>query len=121
MTLKHDLGTFEGFNFRDQAALDRNLTADEVLDWDHDGAGEAEFWPAGDHPGVAALFSQKSAVSGSELKALDDLLCLDRLAVSFFGRTDRMERGVTRFGVNHPPSPFGRSGGLGCTYRRRNL
>ena len=22
MTLKHDLGTFEGFNFRDQAALD---------------------------------------------------------------------------------------------------
>ena len=42
MTLKHDLGTFEGFNFRDQAALDRNLTADEVLDWDHDGAGELE-------------------------------------------------------------------------------
>ena len=74
MTLKHDLGTFEGFNFRDQAALDRNLTADEVLDWDHDGAGEAEFWPAGDHPGVASVFDRKSAVTGSELEALDDLL-----------------------------------------------
>jgi hypothetical protein len=74
MTLKHDLGTFEGFNFRNQAALDRNLTADEILDWDHDGAGEAEFWPAGDHPGVASVFDRKSAVAGSELEALDDLL-----------------------------------------------
>ena len=74
MTLKHDLGTFEGFNFRNQAALDRNLTADEILDWDHDGAGEAEFWPAGDHPGVASVFDRKSAVTGSELEALDDLL-----------------------------------------------
>ena len=75
MTLKHDLGEFEGFNFRNQAAIYPNLTAREVFDWDHDGEGEAEFWPAGDHPGVAALFSQKSAVSASELKALDDLLC----------------------------------------------
>jgi hypothetical protein len=74
MTLKHDLGTFEGFNFRNQAALDRNLTADEILDWDHDGAGEAEFWPAGDHPGVASVFDRKSAVTGYELEALDDLL-----------------------------------------------
>ena len=75
MTLKHDLGEFEGFNFRNQTAIYPNLTAREVVDWDHDGEGEAEFWPAGDHSGVAALFSQKSAVSGSELKALDDLLC----------------------------------------------
>ncbi len=74
MTLKHDLGTFEGFNFREQAALDRNVTADELVDWDHDGAGEAEFWPAGDHPGVAALFDRRNAVTGSELEALDDLL-----------------------------------------------
>jgi hypothetical protein len=74
MTPKHDLGTFEGFNFREQAALDRNVTADELVDWDHDGAGEAEFWPAGDHPGVAALFERRNAVTGSELEALDDLL-----------------------------------------------
>jgi hypothetical protein len=57
-----------------EATPDRNLTADEVLDWDHDGAGEAEFWPAGDHPGVASVFDRKSAVTGSELEALDDLL-----------------------------------------------
>ena len=25
-----DLGTFEGFNFRDQCAIERTLTADEV-------------------------------------------------------------------------------------------
>ena len=74
MTLSHDLGEFEGFNFREQAAIDRNLTADEVLDWDHDGEGEAEFWPAGDHPGVAALFSRKSSVTATELLTLDELL-----------------------------------------------
>lgn len=74
MTISHDLGEFEGFNFRDQAAIDRNLTADEVIDWDHDEAGEAEFWPAGDHAGVAAVFSRKSSITGSELQALDDLL-----------------------------------------------
>ena len=38
-----DLGTFEGFNFRDQAAIMRRLTAEDVVNWDHDGDGEAEF------------------------------------------------------------------------------
>ena len=69
-----DLGSFEGFNFRDQSAIDHNLTADEVIGWDHDGNGEAEFWPAGDRPEVAWLFSEKSAVTASELQALDALL-----------------------------------------------
>ena len=42
-TLRFDLGTFEGFNFRDQSAIERELTAEEVVNWNHDGDGEAEF------------------------------------------------------------------------------
>lgn len=72
--LTFDLGTFEGFSFADQSAIDRTLTADEVVAWDHDSLGEAEFWPAGDHHGVAAVFSGQSAVTCSELLALDRLL-----------------------------------------------
>lgn len=71
---RFDLGTFEGFNFRDQSAIEKNLTADEVIGWDHDREGEAEFWPAGDRAEVAWLFSGKSAVTCSELQALDALL-----------------------------------------------
>lgn len=72
--IAHDLGTFEGFNFRTQSAIDRILTADEVVDWDHDQQGEAEFWPSGDHPEVALIFKAQTAVTGSELIDLDRLL-----------------------------------------------
>lgn len=37
--LTYELGTFEGFNFRDQSAIERNVTAQEVVDWDHDRVG----------------------------------------------------------------------------------
>ena len=73
-SLHFDLGTFEGFNFRQQSAIERVLTAEEVVNWDHDQAGEAEFWPAGDHPEVALLFQHRSAVTAAELLALDRLL-----------------------------------------------
>jgi hypothetical protein len=73
-SLSYDLGTFEGFNFRHQSAISRNLTAEEVVNWDHDREGEAEFWPSGDNDGVALVFSGKSAVTGNELLALDSLL-----------------------------------------------
>jgi hypothetical protein len=69
-----DLGTFEGFNFRDQAAIDHDLSASEVVNWDHDEQGEAEFWPSGDNPGVALLFKDRNAVSASELLELDRVL-----------------------------------------------
>ena len=69
-----DLGTFEGFSFREQSAIERNLTAEEVINWDHDREGEAEFWPAGDRPEVALLFRSRTAVTGSELEALCELL-----------------------------------------------
>jgi hypothetical protein len=72
--LNFELGTFEGFNFRDQGAMWPNRTAEEVVNWDHDKNGEAEFWPAGDHHGVSLVFGGKSSVSASEIIALDSLL-----------------------------------------------
>ena len=72
--LHFDLGTFEGFNFRHDGAIERILTAEEVVNWDHDTDGEAEFWPSGDNPGAALLFKGQTAVTGHELQALDCLL-----------------------------------------------
>jgi hypothetical protein len=69
-----DLGSFEGFNFRSQCAIPRDHTAAEVVRWDHDRQGEAEFWPAGDVPAVALLFKPRSSVTAAELLALDRLL-----------------------------------------------
>lgn len=74
MELDFDLGTFEGFNFRSQSAIDRILTAAEVVGWDHDRQGEAEFWPSGDRPEVAMLFKSRSTVTGAELLDLNRLL-----------------------------------------------
>jgi len=73
-TLTHSLGAFEGFNFREHSAIEHLLTAEQVVQWDHDQAGEAEFWPAGDHPGVAAVFAGQSSITTPELIALDRLL-----------------------------------------------
>jgi hypothetical protein len=73
-TIRHDLGTFEGFNFRSQSAISQNLTAEEVVGWDHDRQGEAEFWPAGDRPEVGIVFHGRSSVTAGELLALDRLL-----------------------------------------------
>jgi hypothetical protein len=76
-TTNYDLGSFEGFNFRSQCAIERRLTAADVLNWDHDKLGEAEFWPAGDQAGVALLFlfrGGKTCVLPSELRTLDSLL-----------------------------------------------
>lgn len=69
-----DFGTFEGFNFRDQSAIERTLTAEEVINWEHDQHGEAEFWPAGDNAGVSMIFGSQTAVTGSELETLGKLL-----------------------------------------------
>jgi hypothetical protein len=72
--LQFDLGTFEGFNFRDQSAMWPNRTAQEVVDWDHDKDGEAEFWPSGDNEAVLVVFKGQSSVAASKLMALDGLL-----------------------------------------------
>jgi hypothetical protein len=72
--IQFDLGTFEGFNFRSQSAILQNLTVSEVVAWDHDRQGEAEFWPAGDRPEVAIVFNHRTSISGAELLELDRLL-----------------------------------------------
>ncbi len=69
-----DLGTFEGFNFRNQSAIEKILRAHEVVNWDHDGEGEAEFWPSGDNAGVSLIFAHQTAVSASQILLLDRLL-----------------------------------------------
>lgn len=73
-TLTFDLGTFEGFNFRNQSAIERILTAQEVIDWDHDKHGEAEFWPSGEVSEVTLIFIGQTSVTASELIALDTVL-----------------------------------------------
>ena len=72
--LQFNLGMFEGFNFRAQSAIDHLVSAEDVVNWDHDGQGEAEFWPTGDVPEVALLFKNRSSVTASELLALDRAL-----------------------------------------------
>jgi hypothetical protein len=72
--LHFDLGTLEGFNFRDQSAMWPNRTAEEVVNWDHDADGEAEFWPSGDNAGVQLVFRNSSSVTARELLELDRLL-----------------------------------------------
>ncbi len=70
----HDFGTFEGFNFREQSAIGDILTADEVLNWNHDQKGEAEFWPSGDKPEVSLIFKHQTSVTATELQNLDYML-----------------------------------------------
>ena len=71
-TILPDLGTFEGFNFREGCAIERILSADEVIHWDHDADGEGEFWPSGEDPLVKGLFDGN--VTASDLKKLVELL-----------------------------------------------
>ena len=73
-TLKHNLGTFHGFNFRDDGPIKRKLTDEDVVWWDHDANGEAEFWPNGDHLGVKTVCSGRTSITAMELRALDRLL-----------------------------------------------
>ena len=71
--ISFEMGTFEGFNFHTQSAIPRLLTANEVVSWDHDREGEAEFWPSGDKPEVSLLFNREE-VTASELRDLDRVL-----------------------------------------------
>jgi hypothetical protein len=67
-----NLGTFEGYNFRKASAIDRLLTAQQVIGWKHDQHGEAEFWPSGDVPLLNLLFPQK--VKGCDLEKTTALI-----------------------------------------------
>ena len=73
LQIENDLGTFEGFNHRTQSAIFPNVTADELVSWDHDRLGEAEFWHSGDKPGISEILDSNN-VSASDVLALDQLL-----------------------------------------------
>lgn len=69
-TLAYDFGHFEGFNFRTQSAIERLLTAQDIVAWDHDRNGEAEFWTAGNKPEFFAVFGGGNTVTARELLEL---------------------------------------------------
>ena len=71
--IKHDLGLFEGYSFANQGAIVPHHNAQAVIDWDHN-TDAVEFWPCGDHEGVALVFYRQTAVSAAELTQLDALL-----------------------------------------------
>ena len=73
-TLNHDFGTFTGFNHREDKPIDRTLTDEDIVWWDHDRLGEATFWPTGGHAGLAVLCSERKWITGMELRTLDRLL-----------------------------------------------
>lgn len=52
-----DLGSFKGYSVSDDAAIMLLLTAADVVQWDHDKAGEALFWPSGDDRLVSEIIS----------------------------------------------------------------
>jgi len=79
-TIENDLGTFEGYNHKTQEAIFPNVTAQELLDWDHDRLGEAEFWHSGDNPGIALILSSHDIL-------VRDIVALDRL-LSELGQHD---------------------------------
>jgi len=68
-TVDNDLGFFEGFNFKTQSAIDKQLTAEDVINWDHDEQGEAEFWPEGGNVFVKELVNGNC--TGNDLLEID--------------------------------------------------
>jgi len=70
--IENDLGTFEGFNHKTQEAIYPNVTAQEMIDWDHDRLGEAEFWHSGDLPAIAKILDSNDVL-------VRDVVALDRL------------------------------------------
>jgi hypothetical protein len=68
------LGTFEGLIFREPRAIERTLTAKDVIAWKHAADGEAVFWPSGDCPAMSLLFEDSATVTGRELAHIVDLL-----------------------------------------------
>ncbi len=72
--LRFDLGRFVGFNFRTQTAVERLLTAPEVVDWDHARDGETEFRPLGDRRELVLAIGEGNPITATGLLALDRLL-----------------------------------------------
>ena len=71
--LNHDFGMFEGYSLARQGAIFPHHRAQDVIDWDQN-ADAVEFWPCGDHEGIALAFYRQTAVSAADLIQLDNLL-----------------------------------------------
>ena len=71
-----NLGTFECFSLKDHCAVAKLFTADEVIEWDSDLNGEAQFWPSGDNAGMLMLFRHgvKRKIRQDELVSINRIL-----------------------------------------------
>jgi len=71
---KCDLGNFSGRIWHESGNLSREFSPEEVLEWNQDHDGFAEFYPSGDHEGVSLVFREKASVSTADLVELDHLI-----------------------------------------------
>lgn len=76
--LAHHLGNFEGYNLTNSKAIPFPITGQEVIDWNHDLQGEAEFWPSGDNAGLELIFRGDSKLmsncNSNQLLEIDRIL-----------------------------------------------
>ena len=71
-----DLGTFDGYNLEHDKAI-INISAADLILYDHELSGEAEFWPSGDNVGVKLVFEElsiKNRVTGEMLLDLKRII-----------------------------------------------
>ena len=72
--LRFELGTFAGYNLSHPVAMRRRLTAQEVVDLEHEVEDTAEFRPAGDRFEIRLIFGAGNPVSVAQLRSLDRVL-----------------------------------------------
>jgi hypothetical protein len=90
------LGTFDGTNMQTGAPIER-LTASDVIRWNVEKNGEAEFWPSGNRPEVSMIFVYQPCVTGKDLVHLAYLLeCLGGDSLENF---ERIQRAVSVCGI----------------------
>ena len=72
-----DFGTFDGYNLEHDKAI-INISAADLILYDHELNGESEFWPNGDNAGLQLIIKGTSKttshVTGSELLEIDRIL-----------------------------------------------
>ena len=71
-----DLGTFDGYNLEHDKSI-INISAADLILYDHELSGEAEFWPSGDNVGVRMVFKDlnlNGRVTGEMLLSLKKII-----------------------------------------------
>ena len=74
--LRYHFGTFKGAYWpTDHCWFENPVSTSEILDWDRDDQGEAEFWPTGDKPEMTVLFdTDNRIIRKEEIQGLANLL-----------------------------------------------